>query len=168
MITCRKCGEEFSSWTKIGGKRRNLGSRVFCLNCSPFGNQGRGLRNGQRKRKKQVVGESIVCTDCGRSYVYRRNAGATLRRCNTCLVRDRQRRMKIRAVEYKGGKCVECGYSKCARAMDFHHLDPAEKEFTISHHWNRAWKTLRVELDKCVLLCCRCHAELEAGILTLA
>lgn len=67
-------------------------------------------------------------------------------------------KLKIKAIEYKGGKCVNCNYSKCNRALTFHHLDPNKKEFTISKK-SVAWETMRIELDKCVLLCANCHAE---------
>jgi hypothetical protein len=32
---------------------------------------------------------------------------------------------KLKAVEYKGGKCIICGYNKSIRALQFHHLDPS-------------------------------------------
>lgn len=50
-----------------------------------------------------------------------------------------------------------CGYSKCIEALEFHHLDPTEKEFEISDR--RSWEALTAELDKCILLCANCHRE---------
>ena len=35
-------------------------------------------------------------------------------------------------VELCGGKCVACGYSKCIAALEFHHRDPAKKDFPLS------------------------------------
>jgi hypothetical protein len=64
-------------------------------------------------------------------------------------------------VDYKGGACVLCGYSKCLRAMDFHHLDPSSKRFNIASSHNRRWEVLRLELDKCMLICSTCHFELR-------
>ena len=29
--------------------------------------------------------------------------------------------VRLRAIEYKGGKCAKCGYDKCTDALDFHH-----------------------------------------------
>ncbi len=72
---------------------------------------------------------------------------------------------KIQALEYKGGKCLRCGYNKCPAALVFHHKDPMKKEFRIGgvpHTWVR----LKKELDKTVLLCCLCHTELHAGYWT--
>ena len=31
----------------------------------------------------------------------------------------------------KGGKCEICGYDKNLAALDFHHLDPNQKDFEI-------------------------------------
>lgn len=49
-------------------------------------------------------------------------------------------------------------------AFDFHHPDPLEKDFTISEKMT-SWKRIKPELDKCVLLCCRCHREVHDGLL---
>lgn len=37
MKTCPGCGKEFPTWVEINGVKRNLKSRKFCLECSPFG-----------------------------------------------------------------------------------------------------------------------------------
>lgn len=36
---------------------------------------------------------------------------------------------KLKAIEYKGGKCIVCGYNKSIRALQFHHLDPTQKDY---------------------------------------
>ena len=79
----------------------------------------------------------------------------------------KKRRLKIRemAKEYKGGKCMLCGYNKYLGALDFHHLDPSRKGFAISTRGlTRSWEKIREELDKCILVCANCHRELHAGI----
>ncbi len=75
-----------------------------------------------------------------------------------------RQRTKRKLVEYKGGKCKVCGYSKCMDNLTFHHLDPSKKDFQISGT-NKAFETLKAETDKCVLLCRNCHGEVHAGIL---
>lgn len=72
---------------------------------------------------------------------------------------------KIQALEYKGGKCQKCGYNKCSGALVFHHKDPALKELIVAGRAH-AWLKLKEELDKTVLLCCRCHTELHEGVWT--
>ncbi len=84
---------------------------------------------------------------------------------STYVISWRQR-TKLRAIQYKGGGCQICGYNKSIRALTFHHLDPGQKDFGISSKI-RSWDTLKVELDKCVLLCANCHAEVHDGITIL-
>lgn len=75
-----------------------------------------------------------------------------------------RRDVKRKAVEYLGGKCMKCGYSKCIRALQFHHRNPEEKEFGIAQPTTKSWKKVVLELDKCDLLCANCHAEEEDRI----
>jgi hypothetical protein len=75
---------------------------------------------------------------------------------------ERRRQLRVRAVEYKGGCCEICKYASCPEAMDFHHLDSLSKDFTISSKMT-SWEAILPELEKCVLLCSRCHREVHAG-----
>jgi len=73
-------------------------------------------------------------------------------------------RLKDWAVRYKGGKCSLCQYGKCLRALEFHHLDPGEKDFDVSSRLGTSPEVLRRELDKCILVCSNCHREIHDGI----
>lgn len=90
--------------------------------------------------------------------------------CKSCFNKKRQERIvlnKKRCIEYKGGKCQICGYNRFYGALEFHHLDPNIKDFAISERIKSKFEDLKPELDKCVLLCCLCHREVEAGIIKL-
>jgi predicted DNA-binding protein YlxM (UPF0122 family) len=81
-------------------------------------------------------------------------------------VNKRRRKIKEMAIAYKGGVCQECGYDKCNSALEFHHLDPNEKDFNISKNGHsRSWKRVKDELDKCILVCSNCHKEIHAGLI---
>ncbi len=83
-------------------------------------------------------------------------------------VNRRRRRLKSLLIEYKGGKCIICGYSKTPWAMDLHHIDDSKKSFSMSTRGlTRSWERLREEADKCVLLCANCHREIHAGVTQL-
>jgi len=83
-------------------------------------------------------------------------------------VKMRRKKLRQMAVEYKGGQCNFCGYSKCPDALDFHHCDPKQKDFGLSARGlTRSWERIKKELDKCVLVCANCHREVHAGILQL-
>jgi transposase len=76
-------------------------------------------------------------------------------------------KIKERAVEYKGGKCVFCGYNRCIKALEFHHTNPNEKDFTLGSNTNRAWEKVKKEIDKCILVCANCHREIHDGLIGL-
>jgi len=81
-----------------------------------------------------------------------------------------KRRQKLRnmARDFKGGKCIICGYDKCPNALDFHHINPAQKDFSLSvRGLTRSWDKIRKEISKCVLVCANCHREIHAGITQL-
>jgi hypothetical protein len=80
----------------------------------------------------------------------------------------RRRRLKKLMVNYKGGKCYFCGYSKYVGALDFHHIEPATKKFSLSmDQMYRSWNLTLKELDKCVIICANCHRELHAGLIQI-
>lgn len=158
MLECAKCHEAFPTKIVIEGKERNLCNRKYCLSCSPYGKHNtkrlHTTPRGRTKRKKK-------CERCGRDYVWGRRKGETARFCASCYTATKRTRAKKRAVEYKGGKCVECGYDRCIRSLDFHHTDPKQKDFSVSNKYFWAWERLKKELDKCVLVCKNCHGEIH-------
>jgi hypothetical protein len=72
--------------------------------------------------------------------------------CNT-----RRKNMAILKAE-AGGCCCRCGYNKCTAALEFHHLDPSQKESKIIGSTASLAKQ-REEAAKCILLCSNCHRE---------
>lgn len=83
-------------------------------------------------------------------------------KCRSEAVQRRRDKIKLQAVEYKGGKCEKCGYNKCVGALEFHHLDTNEKDFGISARgYTRSWEKVKAELDKCILVCANCHREIH-------
>lgn len=77
-------------------------------------------------------------------------------------VSEYRRRLKRKAVEYKGGKCARCGYNKYIGALEFHHTNPKQKDFSVgAGGHSRAWEKVKEELDKCILLCANCHREVH-------
>jgi len=77
-------------------------------------------------------------------------------------ISELRREVKLKCIEYKGGKCIKCGYDKCPSALIFHHINPNEKDFGISESgYSRSFEKCKPELDKCILVCNRCHAEIH-------
>jgi hypothetical protein len=85
-------------------------------------------------------------------------------RCRQERVAERRRAVKRILVSEAGGCCSRCGYDRCIAALQFHHLDPATKSFTLSKNGaTQSIERAREEARKCILLCANCHAEVEAG-----
>jgi hypothetical protein len=80
-------------------------------------------------------------------------------------VNEHRRRVKQTLVAEAGGRCILCGYDRCVRALEFHHVDPATKRFGVALRGvARSLERARAEAAKCVLLCSNCHMEVEAGL----
>jgi hypothetical protein len=143
---CRKCGEKIPFKLKIEDKEFNLQNRKFCLKCSPFGNRNtspndpiiRVARKWKDYSKEQKTANMIA------SYY---------------------RALKIRRELFQksGGKCQKCGYSKCKRALTFHHRNANEKLFglTLNNLWSKKRELINKEAEKCDILCMNCHIEIE-------
>jgi|APSaa5957512535_1039671.scaffolds.fasta_scaffold77284_5 hypothetical protein len=148
MRKCRKCEEVIPTQITIDGKQRNLQNRKFCLKCSPFGSRNTKKDDPSSSVKKKGKysewdeEEKLI----HRARVYRRG-----------LLR------KDKLVEMSGGGCKGCGYSKCMRALHFHHIDPSTKLFGLTLHnlWCKNWEEVLLEFNKCKLLCANCHSEEE-------
>lgn len=89
-------------------------------------------------------------------------------RCKRCRVEGvvrHRRKIKAVLVEEAGGCCSICGYDRYMGALEFHHIDPAEKLLDVSRYGvTVSLKEARAEAAKCVLLCSNCHAEVERGV----
>lgn len=81
-------------------------------------------------------------------------------------VKTWRRRFRIRIVKAMGGKCVCCGYNRCDKALDVHHIDPDGKDFSFGERRAHptAFSGLEPELRKCALVCRNCHVEIHAGV----
>lgn len=84
--------------------------------------------------------------------------------CRTERVENHRRKRKKLLVDMKGGKCERCGYDKCIDALEFHHLNPQEKDFGLSDGRTRSFSRVKEELNKCILVCSNCHKEIHSEI----
>lgn len=86
----------------------------------------------------------------------------------TDALREWSKQSKLRMVAAFGSRCAICTYAKCIQALEFHHLDPNEKDF----HFNvrvthKSWPKICAELRKCVLLCANCHREVHNKLIDI-
>lgn len=147
---CKKCKKLIP---KVYKGKRIYNGRAYCFNCS-------STIRSQSKRE-----DILICIECGKQFKYKGKGDST---CNSCRVKKYKKNVKQKAIDYKGGKCVICGYNKCHRSLCFHHIDSKAKEFQLSDN-NKAYcfEKIKIELDKCVLVCSNCHGEIHDNIISL-
>lgn len=46
--------------------------------------------------------------------------------------------------------------------LEFHHLNPNEKEYNVSELLTYSWTKVKLEIEKCVVLCANCHRKEHA------
>ncbi|GAX39860.1 hypothetical protein NIES4075_08200 [Tolypothrix sp. NIES-4075] len=164
MPKCKKCGSGFPNRVLIEGKVKNVQNRKFCLDCSPYGRHN--------TVDLTLVGDksSKTCPRCKQQLAaeafYQRRSGKHLSPyCKECTNRqtiERMRRFKEKCVAHKGGKCSRCGYNRCIDALEFHHINPLEKDLPLSAGKVYSFEKAKAELDKCILVCANCHREIHA------
>lgn len=78
-------------------------------------------------------------------------------------VKDWRKATKQRMVAAMGGKCQCCGYDRCVESLDFHHINPENKEMNLGavRANPKAWEHIANELRKCILICRNCHGEIH-------
>lgn len=163
MPICKKCGEQFPSLSKDeNGKRQDSRRRVYCFKCNPKGE--RKLWKGNLSKRERSIGNKIeiLCKTCNKPFTGWKNL-----ECSTCRNKATRKNRKEKALDILGNRCKICGYDKCKSALVFHHMNKDEKDFSFADSWGLAWEELQKEIQKCVLLCCRCHAEIHEGLTSL-
>jgi hypothetical protein len=134
-----------------------------------------------KTRKKEIIVNEFgvelkICPKCNcqkeltKENFYINSNGKThswCKMCNDKISYKKQKELKQKCVDIKGGKCVFCGYNKYVGSMDFHHIDPNKKEYSISDLRTYSFDKLKVELDKCILVCRNCHGELHGGLINI-
>lgn len=83
-------------------------------------------------------------------------------------VKNSRQRLKARLLYVAGEKCAICGYNKCSSALEFHHLNPNEKDFTLATNANIATAKALEEIKKCILVCANCHREIHANLIDIS
>lgn len=82
------------------------------------------------------------------------------RKSNMHVIQKNRQERYSAFIRFKENGCAICGYTKCAAALDFHHVEPSLKKFRISMDTINK-KNFVEELVKCILVCKNCHYELH-------
>lgn len=132
-----------------------------------------GISTLYTRRTSEVAATGMkVCGKCKQrksvsEFTLKKGTDSPVSYCKAChvdIATEKRKTIKRKAIAYKGGKCECCGYRGCEAVFDFHHLNPDEKDFAIAHRGHaRSWEDVKVELDKCIMVCANCHREIHAG-----
>ena len=129
--------------TNTGWKLNRKG--YLCRECREC-----GKRRMQRKREKP---DFLAREAAGMRRYRERQGGAYLAR-----VRDERRQKKVWLDTFKV-KCSRCPETHVA-CLEFHHKNPAEKDFLLSVGVARySLVRLRAEVKKCEVICSNCHRK---------
>lgn len=82
------------------------------------------------------------------------------KKCSNKHTVERVRIIKIKMINYKGGKCNNCSLKleeTHPNVFEFHHLDRRNKDINFNKIKSRNWEYIKNEIDKCELLCANCH-----------
>jgi hypothetical protein len=72
-------------------------------------------------------------------------------------------RVREYIIQYKREHPCACGESHVA-CLQFHHLDPTQKEMTISKSLQKGWARIKNEISKCKVVCANCHLKIHWAI----
>lgn len=158
LCKCEKCGQI----------KEIQGTHLKNLTCADCACETKNINGSDNQKTCLICGKQFTtikygqnrkfCFECSPSYSKNDNKG----RGQT--ITSIRRAIKQVLVDYKGNKCSICGYSKNLAALQFHHLDPDQKDFDISTEVTLndfSIDNYYKEIDKCILVCANCHAELH-------
>ena len=154
IVKCVVCEKEFEA---------QRATKKYCsTDCE---NAMRRIKRANRdpKEKEQKLMPEKVCPICEKKFRPKSAAANQRTCCYDCMpdgIQLTRGGFLAKLKESRGGRCIRCGYDKCIKALEFHHLDPSQKDFTIS---NENFKLLDAvkESKKCILICSNCHKELH-------
>lgn len=110
------------------------------------------------------------CTKCGKilpitQFNWRNKAKGTRRSeckyCHSEYMKQKYQEKKNIVQEIKSScSCAKCGQTR-GYVLDFHHIDPNEKNDNIARLTSNNSKLDKVydEMKKCIVLCANCHRE---------
>jgi DNA-binding CsgD family transcriptional regulator len=176
VIELRKKGKTYNEISEeLNISKSTIGYHCKRWNLNEIGLGNKKLDNKlideiKKYYKTHTKKETAIKFDISESTVWRYTSNKSVKLTDEEIRKNRinsviewRRRVKIKLVDYKGGECEKCGYKKCISSLEFHHLDPNEKDFSISGK-SISFERLKKEVDKCILVCRNCHGEIHHEI----
>lgn len=128
----------------------------YCSRCNthkPFDDFG--------KNKVKKDGLAVYCKPCYRNIANKFHSENP----ENTRARAAKNRVRIKEwfTEYRSGlSCEDCGQNHPA-TLDFHHIDPTEKDDSVTQMVHDCFSidNIKLEIAKCKVLCSNCHRILH-------
>lgn len=82
--------------------------------------------------------------------------------CKECVCQEEREKYSQKMIQLNKYKkelsCAKCNDNRFY-LLDFHHIDPTQKDYTISDNSRAKMETILEEINKCIPLCANCHRE---------
>ena len=130
------------------------------------------LSKTDRKIKDDLFAEgSMTCSKCKKVKGIDKFLKSHTKRygiqpyCRVCDVKQRRKRaaaatLKLQKMRKEAG-CYRCGYNANPALLHWHHRDPSTKIMEVTNMKMYTWNKVLEEINKCDVLCIRCHAIVE-------
>ena len=147
---CSKCLEYLPTTCFYNDSRRPSKFQPWCKTCK----QKLQVQSGSKQKKAQW-------REKNRSNI--RVKDKEYQEENASLILAKKRLFKTQLNEYKKNhNCYFCEVSGNDAKLHFHHRDPRDRNFLLSQMHGYTDVKLQKEMDKCLLLCPKCHIKLHA------
>ncbi len=135
--------------------KKNLPPKTHCVNGHEFTPENTGVRPLARNPSIN----HRYCKECQKLRCRKRDKkDPTSRKARVNSNKLLMRKKKAQLVKYKGGSCLDCGGIFPACCYHFDHRNPLEKVSGIAQIMHRPMEFIKLEADKCDLVCANCHA----------
>ena len=164
IVRCKFCGKEFEREKKQVTRSKKLGSKIFCsVSCSSKYAWKQG--SYEFHREKTQTPEELK--EWKRQW-YKRNKKRIIKKSAIRSEKIRKEMYQFLDDYKENHGCKICEETEPC-CLVFHHLNPQEKDLSISMAVRKGWGKARLqkEIDKCVVLCANCHRKLHAGVTQL-
>ena len=126
------------------------------------------LNNFHFKSKPKGTIRSI-CKDCAsiiskEHYINHKEVYKARAASNNKMYKNRNRDY-INDYKRSSG-CHFCGENEPV-ALDFHHIDHKKQNVSRMCNSSISLEAIKIEIEKCVVLCSNCHRKLHAGLISL-
>lgn len=150
---------------KVFGKATGKnGPRNFVLK-RQFDNEIKGLPEDKTVKKCNTCNEELLLSEFYSNGFTPNGTRKYKPSCKKCAALTSRERLNAIIKEHFGFiGCSICGYNNCLEAIEFHHVNPKEKEFRLSEMASRKKEIIQLEMSKGILVCANCHREIHYGL----